>query len=508
VSKQILESLGITLFLLLGILLGAERAGCVGATTTLWTELEDLEVMKSRLLIDFPASPYGLRRLMYVEKRDVAERGDSDPLPLPQRWAVGFSSPLITAGPVSLQGILSQLYNPLAHGAGSDVFSDDLALSLNIDLDVSSRRGLQWQVVAGHWSLLGIYRDQIGAQLGSAIAIPFGRSIDCALVGLLSSPPEGLEDGWYSERPLFPGGFISHLAGSLSWELDPLRIYLAAAAAAGQRIAPGSFATLLIRLSPAPVDLDLLLGHCSPQYFTPEGDSGDLEWIAAARVARDFGALHLSAACRKELFPLPPLPEGFRESRDQLEASIQVNSKSASGWAWCIRGDAEMQREWTTAGQGSSRYRVEAGSTLDWREWDFSFAVKEQWGRESERAGDAGIMVGCDPSWGEVELEAGYRYVSVSGFHLAAALEVAGEDKRFYLRLETEDLMPPPASADSLQAEDWLQLFSLRLGWEAKSRRKPRRQPRWRSRGNPGIAVSGRRSEHLQVDPIQHLPVG
>jgi hypothetical protein len=167
-----------------------------------------------------------------------------------------------------------------------------------------------------------------------------------------------------------------------------------------------------------------------------------------------------------------------------------------------------MQREWSTAGQRCSRYRVKAGSTLDWRVWNFSFGVKEQWGRESERTGDARVVAGCDPSWGEVELEAGYRYGSVSGFHLAAALEVAGEDKRFYLRLETEDLIPPPTSADSLQTEDWLQLFSLRLGWEAKSRRKPRREPRWRSGGNPGIAASGRRSEHLQVDPIQHLPVG
>ena len=468
-SAQILEGLGITLFLLLGILPGADRAGCDGADVCLRTELEDLEIMRSRLLIDFPAGPFGLRRLMYVEKRDAADRAGSDPLLMPQLWAVGFSGPLITAGPVSLHGILAQLYNPLAHGAGSEVFSDAPALSLNIDLDVGSRRGLQWQAVAGRWSLLGLYGEQIGAQLGSALALPFGRSSECALVGLLSSPPEKPGDGWYAERPLFPGGPISHLAGSLRWELDPLCICLAAAAAAGQQVAPGAFATLLVRLYAAPADLDLLLGNCSPEYFTPEGDRGDLEWVAAARAERIIGALHFSAGCRKELSPPPLLPQAFRESRDQLEAGIRVNSRSASGWTWCIRADAEMQREWSTAGQGSSRYRVQAGSTLDWRVWSLTFGVNEQWGGRPEPAGDAGITVGCDPAWGEVELEAGYGHGRESGFHLAAALEVTGEDKRFYLRLETEGLIPPPAPADSRRAEDWLRLLSLRLGWETKS---------------------------------------
>lgn len=473
-SERILEGLRVTLLLLLGLLLGVDRAGCDTPTTALRTELEDLELMKTRLLIDFPASPYGLRRLMYVENRNSSDRAGSEPLLLPEQWAVGFSGPLITAGPVCLRGILAQLYNPLAHGAGSDVFSDVPALSLNIDLDMSSRRGLQWQVVAGHWSLLGLYNEQSGAQLGSAIAVPFGRSIDCALVGLLSSPPERLEDGWYSERPLFPGGLITHLAGSLAWEFDPLRICLAAAAAAGRRVPPGAFATLLIRLSAAPADLDLLLGNCSPQYFTPEGDSGDLEWIAAVRVARDFGALHLSAGYRKELSSLPSLPEGFRESRDQLEAGIQVNSRSASGRAWCIRGDAELQRGWSTAGQGSSLYRVEAGSTLDWRAWSFSFGVKEKWGGESERVGDVGVIVGCDPSWGEVEVEAGYRHSPIPGFDLAVALDAIGEDQRFYIRAGTEEVLPLCASGDSWR--DWLELFTLRLGWEAKSQWRSRRQ--------------------------------
>lgn len=467
------RSLRLLLVLLLGLLLSPYRGSCDAPTTTLRTELEDLCIMKSRLLIDFPESPYGLCRLMYVENR-----GDSDTLLLPQQWAVGISSPLITAGPISLQGVLAQLYNPLAHGPGSDVFADTAALSLNIDLDVASRRGLQLQFISGHWNLIGVYEKQLGAQLGTVITLPLGRRIDCVLVGLLSGPPDQLEDeqAWHTEPLLFPGGLISHLAGSLTWELDLSHFSLVTAASAGQWVAPGTFATLHIRRGAPSLDLDLLLGYCSAGYFTPEGNTGDLEWLVAARLRRDFGPLHLSAGCAKEIDRLPILPADFRESRDQLEAGIEIRQPVGQGWVWSIAGDARLEQEWSLDGEGNSGYSLDAGSTLDRGLWSFALGLKEVRGGDSERFRDTRILVGCDPSWGEVRLEAGYRHSPISGFRLAADLEAVGDGKRFYIRLETKDVLPPVASGEDRQAEEWLQLFTLRVGWEAKSRRQSRQR--------------------------------
>jgi hypothetical protein len=480
VSERFLRGLRIPLFLLLFLLPAAYRGSCDGPTTTLRTELEDLATMKSRLLIDFSASPYGFRRLMYVENRRFSKTEGTDALVPPERWAVGVSSPLITAGPVSLRGILAQLYNPLAHAPGSEVYSDTAGLSLSIDLDVTSRRGLQLQVIPGHWSLLGIYKKQIGAQVGSVIVVPFGRRIACTLVGLLSAPPDRLEDdhAWYVEQTPFPGGPIGHLAGSLVWELDPLRFSLAAAGSGGQWVVPGTFATLRIGLSAAPVDLDLLLGSCSLEYFTPQGDKGDLEWIVAARAKGDFGALHLSAAWRKELSPLSPFPGAFRESRDQLNAGIQIILQATSGWSWSIQGEAELEREWSSDGQGRRRRCLDAGSTLDWSLVSLSAGVKEEWVGDCERVQDARLEVGCDCSWAEARLEAGYRRSRVSGTYLAGSLEAVGDGKRIYIRLETKDVLPPFAAEEGRRADDWLKLFNLRVGWEAEARRRSGRQCR------------------------------
>ena len=470
-SDQTPESLRIPLLLLL-LLLAAHRGGCDGQDTTLRTELEDLETMKSRLLIDFSAGRYGLRRLLYVENREFSKTEGPDALFPPERWAVGFSGPLLTAGPVSLRGILAQLYNPLAHGPGSQVCSDAAGLSLDIGLDVASRRGLQLQIIPGHWSLLGIYEQQAGAQVGSVIAVPLGRRIACTLVGLLSGPPDRLKEDrpWYAEQAPFPGGLVGHVAGSLIWELDPVRFSLAAAGSGGQWVAPGTFTTLNVGLTAAPVDLDLLVGSCSPGYFTPEGDKGDLEWIVAGRAGGELGALRISAAWRREISPLSPSPGEFRDSRDRLDAGIQVNLQNACGCSWTIRADAELEREWSAAGQGHCRRCLEAVAVLDRRPWTLSAGVEEQWREDREWAQDAWLEAGWEPFWGQARLKAGYRRSRISGVYLAGSLEAVGDGKRTYIRLETKDVLPSFAAEKAPRGGDWLPVFALRIGWEAETR--------------------------------------
>jgi hypothetical protein len=476
-NVPMLRSLRIPLLLLVGLPVAACPGSCQSSVTSLRTELEDLREMKSRLLIDLPAGPFGKCRFVYVEKRGSCETGGNDPLLLPQRWTLGMADPLVTVGPVFLHGLLAQLYNPLAHGPGSEVFTGSADLSLDIDLEVGSRKGVQLKVVPGHWSLLCTFKERTGAQFGSAIAVPFGNSFDCTMAGLLSAPPGRLEQeqSWYGQRPLFPGGLVSVLAGSLTWEHRPLRLFLAAAASAGQRVSPGAFFTLGMNLSAAPGDLALLLGYCSPGYFTPEGDKGDLEWIAAARATRDIGIVHLSAGLSRELNPLPPFPRGFRGGCDHLTAGIRIVSGSAARRLWSIDGDAEIRREWSEEGNEHAFACVQIGSTMDWGRWNAAGKASLQWGGDTGGIPAVLIVFIWDPGWGKIELGAGYRHGPRPGFDLTAAVEAKGEDKRLYFHLASKDPMSPNIRCSSWNAEDWLKLFSIRLGWEASFRRRPPR---------------------------------
>ena len=468
-------TLRILLFLLVRLLLSPWRGSCDAPIATLRTELEDLRVVKSRLLVDFPASPYGPRRLMYVENR-----GGADPLLQPEQWALGIASPLITAGPVSLRGILAQLYNPLAHGTGSDVFTDPADLSLNIDLEVASRRGIQLGVVPGHWNLFGLYRETAGVQLGSSVSVPVGPRVEGVLAGLLSSPPGQLEaeseGSWYAEDPAFPGGLISHLAGSLTWDLPRLRLHLVAAASGGQRVAPGTLGTVQLSRSGSVSRLDLLLCYCSAGYFTPEGDIGEVQWVAAAREDWDLGALQLSAACRREIDRLPILPASFRASRDQLTAGIGIRQTVGRNCTLGIEGAASLDLLWSTDGTRGKELSLNGGTTLDWRMWRLELVSEESWDSEGGRLGRISLLVARDPPWGEARLEAGYLHGRISGFHLSAVVEAIGDGRRIYFRLATKDVLPPDAASSGWQAGDWLRLFTLRAGWEVESRRQSRLQ--------------------------------
>jgi hypothetical protein len=484
VSESVQWSLRISLTLIVWLLLNPCHGSCDTPDATLRTELEDLRVMRSRLLIDFPASPYGVRRLMYVENRRGSywrgsDRGGSDALLQPEKWALGIDGPLVTAGPVSPRGVLAQLYNPLAHGPGSDVFTDPADLSLDIALDVAGRRGMQLGVIPGHWNLFGLYRETVGVQLGSSVAVPIGPRVEVAFVGLLSSPAGQLEadpDGsWYAGDPAFPGGPISHLAGSLTWDFARLRLHLVAAGSGGQRVAPGALGTLQISWTGSGGELDLLLGHCSGGYFTPEGDIGEVQWMAAARGKRDFGSVHLSAACRKEIGRLPVLPAAFRESRDRLTAGIGISRPLGRGCTLSIEEDASLDLLWSTSGTGGKELSLEGGTTLDWRLWRLELVSEESWNSESGRLGQICLSIAHDPPWGRTRLEAGYQHGGISGFRLSAEIEAIGDGKRIYACLATRDVLPLDTGSKGWQAEDWLQLFTLRVGWEAKSRRQSRR---------------------------------
>jgi hypothetical protein len=292
--------------------------------------------------------------------------------------------------------------------------------------------------------------------------------LQVATLGMISGPPDRLEQGeaWYADGSSYPGGVVAHLAASLGWRFDRLDVGIDAAASGGYWAAPGAFTTVHGSWRGLDTELDLLLGYCSSAYFTPEGDKGDLEWMAGVRGRRDVGALRFSAGWELELPPLPPFPQTFRESRNQLDAGILVCGKTKGGLACRLEGDTRFERQWSREGIGETCWELAAGATTDWRFWNFALFLKEQWGGDSQRHREVQLSIRRDPSWGEASLKAEFRHKPDPGLHLAAALETGTRGKLFFIRLETADVL------QSLEDRPWLS--NLKLGWEVKSKVVPK----------------------------------
>jgi hypothetical protein len=457
------ERLPAAIFLFFCLCMSVHPGRCDGHTVSLRIELEELRESSARLLIDYPCL-----RLMYVEHRQ-----STDAVLQPERWSLGIASALLTAGPVCLEGILAQLYNPLGQGAGGAAFSQNARLCLDIDPDVGSRRGVELSLIPQHWSFFLLYKEAFGAQLGSAAALPIGSRAGCELVAMLSDPPGRLDHpagpAWYPEMPPFPGGAVSHLAGSFILGSSRSSLRLLAAVSGGTRVGPGALVTLhAVRPGPR-TELALLIGHCTAGFTTPEGDDGDLQWLAAARLRWDLRPFVLSATCRREISHTCVLSSPFRESRERLAAEIEWFRRMGPGCALIVESCALVQLHRAASGQVDEECCLEAGATLRRRGVEISAGASVGWGPERPRGGltELRLLLARDLRWGEIGLETKYRSGPDPGFWAAACLELVEKNRRFHARLESRRPLEPPLR----------ELFSISLGWETKSRR-PDQEPR------------------------------
>jgi hypothetical protein len=436
---------------------------CEDSSAFITTELVELQRIHTRLLIDYPQS-----RFVYIENRRPG-----DPVLHPDQWALGISSPLLTAGPVALSGILPQIYNPLSHGPGSDVFSETTDISLNIDLDIGSRSGVIVEAIPEHWEWFLLYKEEIGAQVGSLMAIPLGQRTEFEFLGLLSHPSDQLQDGgdesWFVDTPLFPGGLLNHLAGSFAFDLQPVSLYLSATVSAGQRVPPGAVYSLHTTWTAPRTEVFLLIGHCTERFFTPEGRRGDLQWIFATRLVWDSTPIYLFGSYRKEISRLPLFPTPFRESRDQFAAGAEVCRRITSRCHLGIQADGEMELRWSTRGLPEKELFLDCGGSLSRHLWELAVGMTGQWDSEYGWERDLRLLFTLNPSWGVVELEMGMQSRPAPGWHLAADVELKGEGKRFYARLETRQALPFSYPEQGYDGMKFLDLLSIHLGWEAET---------------------------------------
>jgi hypothetical protein len=436
---------------LLTLLWTGEAAFCQTSGIALRSEIVDLQVVKTRLLWDLQGQ--GDRwRLLYVENRS-----SSDPLLEPEEFALGIDGPIVTAGPVSPQGFLAELYNPRAHGPGSEVFSDPAELELDIDMDVTCRRGVRLSLLPGRWDLFALGREREEPQLGSALLLFPGSRFSCQLGTLLSAPPAQLqEEGWYLGTDPYPGGALSHVACLLQLDHSRLEACLLGAASGGDRVQPGSLAALHLQGALRRFELRLLLGHCSPRYFTPEGKAAGIEWLGAAELRRRTALLDLSAGLSREIQRQACPSDGCRELRDTLEAGILYRRAQPGACILSLEGNGRLRL--LCSEQREKCLDLEAGAGLEWPLVHVRLETEANWQSDLRRCTILELQIGHDPPWGSVRLDAALQGGSSPGYHLGAGMEVSGRDSCLYLRLDKQ----------------FFDSFTVKLGWECNIRRPKR----------------------------------
>jgi hypothetical protein len=416
-------------------------------TAQLKTELVDFRSMSTRILIDFPQT-----RLVYIENR---KPGDS--MLQPDRWSPGVSTALLTAGPVTLSGVLPQLNNPLSHAAGSAVFSESTRVSLDIDMDLGSRSGVVLRVIPHHLEWFLLYSDEVGAQFGSLFAIPVGSRAGFEFLSLLSDPADRLPDeedeSWFVDHPPFPGGMLSHLAGSLTFDLPSFSLYVSAAVSAGRLVRPGALCSLHMTWAGRYSEIIFLASYCTDHFFTTEGGSGDLQWVLAASLERQFRSTRIYCSYRKEIRRLPVVPAGYRESSDIFSLETEYSRSLASGLLLRLCADAEMESSWSSSGVPDYELRVDARAVLCWDLLELAAGTSTEWSSGNGWRTDLELSCAVETERGSFRLAMDIQPRPDLARRVAASFEIEGEDKRLYARVETDQTLSDYAFCIGWQAE-------------------------------------------------------
>lgn len=309
--------------------------------------------------------------------------------------------------------------------------------------------------------------------MGSLVTMSFGGRTGFQFLGLLSNPSDQLrgggEESWFVDPPPFAGGLLSHLAGSFAFDLQPVSLYLSAAVSGAQRVLPGAVYSLRATWTGRRSEIILLIGHCTDHFFTPEGRSGDLQWIFAVRLGWNWRCSRLFGSYRKEISRLPLIPAPFRESRDLITLGAVITRRAASRCLLHLQADAEMEWRWSSSGFPEHRLCLEGGGTLDWHLWELSAGMAAEWCSENGWESDLRLLWALDPVWGRVELEMELQSRPTLGWHLSADVELKGEAKRLYARVETRRVLPFRRPEQDHGGLDFFDLLSLCIGWEAET---------------------------------------
>jgi hypothetical protein len=429
------------------------------------SELEDFQLFKNRCQAQWSGC-----RLLLIQEQEKTE-------PIDVR--VGFSTPLITWGPLSHFGLARMVLNPLGYSPGSTVFTEKSDFRLDGSFSGGSRRGCVIEPLPDRLGLFLWEGEGLPSKVGAFAALsPVSRlkleSIFLTTDGCMADPHS---DQWFSERAPFPGGRLHHLGGRISWQTPLLHIYSSLAACGGERLMPGYFVNLDLRFKNRFFPLELLMGCCSADYFTPDGKIID-DWLrlgAESEYSLSKSAVIILTYQRKILHGLHGrryLPGwqslGFsaeKEFKPGQEMTITLESAATGKIDYDQCGRSEQSITLKTAVELSNAGRELSGCFFG--EWGEEELPEEKlYLKGSRRSENTFLALEWRTFFTEAVSHSLLLEIEVKGPSQAGSA-VAGSS-RFYLK----------GGIEELPAEEWRFLtseplpfdnFFLKIGWEAES---------------------------------------
>ncbi|MBA7484446.1 MAG: hypothetical protein GH155_07970 [Spirochaeta sp.] len=429
------------------------------------SELEDLQVFKNRCQAQWPGC-----RLLLIQEQEKTE-------PIVMR--VGFSTPLITWGPLSHFGLARMVLNPLGYSPGSTVFTESSDFRLDCSFGGGSRRGCIIEPLPDRLGLFLWEGEGLPLKVGAFVELRPVSRLQLESIYLTGGAirAESHSDQWFGYRAPFAGGRFHHLGGRVSWQTPLLHIYSSLAACGGELLMPGYFVNIDLRLQNRFFPLELLMGCCSVDYFTPDGEIID-DWLrfgAESEYCLSGAAVISLTYQRKVLHGLHGrryLPGweslGFsaeKEFKTGQEATITVESAATGKIDYDQYGKSEQSITLKTAVELSNAGRELAGCfSGEWGEEELP--EKKFYLKGSRRSENSFLAL----EWRTCVKEA-------ASHSLLLEIEVKGPSqpgsttagsRRFYLK----------GGIENLPAEEWRFLMtgpfpfadcSIKIGWEAEN---------------------------------------
>lgn len=413
--------------------------------------------LSSRFLGDI-----GAGRFLFVDIRDPKK-------PEKDYTALGFSSPVLSLGPVDQGGLFREISNPLGYGAGSAVFQEDTRLSLRIGMDRSSRQGL-WASVPGGLFGIGGY-VQNGEDLHAAASFSAGSrgGPQISALAMASNPEAGrIPDDWFPSKPIYPGGSLFHLAGRSLAPLGSLTggetfLGISWGLSRGSLVPAAAFVHLHgIHRSPL-VEAGLMAGACSPGYLTPAG-AYPSERHAAALMAKIFpkGPLTLRLRLRVQEGRAESLPTRCSSQKQDLEGGLDLRGKK-------IRASLEGggTQDLSTRGRLSQKNLARASAAYRGKKLWLDGSLKGEWTdgllTQLRGSGELEYRPGC---WeGGLRLWGDRKARSLLSASLWGALVSRGTRIEGEIRLRDLPLEP---SQGRIFSKDPMEYFLFCLAWRIR----------------------------------------
>ncbi|TVR00875.1 MAG: hypothetical protein EA403_11230 [Spirochaetaceae bacterium] len=130
--------------------------------------------------------------------------------------ALGFSTPQLVAGPVTVNGLIREMNRPTRYTADSTVYREETGLRLETALEPVRRYGLQVRPWGAAPALLVVMQDERPELVGAHGSFTRGALTLAATVVRAFPDGERLDESWYTEYPRFPGGTVEQAALELT----------------------------------------------------------------------------------------------------------------------------------------------------------------------------------------------------------------------------------------------------------------------------------------------------